>query len=120
MSVIYIDYESSCTLTKHKISPAGNTHIDSVDTSFYEKKYNTSHLYWRNIQDDSKLLSEFPFIDHGNSDTNLESARIYLYLYTVLLDHFGQKYCNKVKCRVWMPFENTGVRGMSERKKEIK
>jgi hypothetical protein len=28
------------------------------------------------IQDDSKLLSEFPFIDHANPDNNLESLCI--------------------------------------------
>jgi hypothetical protein len=30
-----------------------------------------------NIQDDSKLLSRFPFISHGNPDNNLELLYIY-------------------------------------------
>jgi hypothetical protein len=28
------------------------------------------------LQDDSKILSEFPFIDHGNLDNNVESLGI--------------------------------------------
>jgi hypothetical protein len=31
-------------------------------------------LVGKNIESDSKLLSEFPFIGHGNPDNNLESV----------------------------------------------
>jgi hypothetical protein len=35
------------------------------------------------LQDDSKLLSEVPVIDHGNSSNNLESAGMFFPYFTV-------------------------------------
>jgi hypothetical protein len=33
-------------------------------------------MQFTNVQSDSKLLSGFPFMDHGNTDNNLESLCI--------------------------------------------
>jgi hypothetical protein len=41
--------------------------------------------HWIYIQCTSKLLSGFPFIDHGNTDNNLESSCVYIHIYIVYI-----------------------------------
>jgi hypothetical protein len=41
-----------------------------------ERRASDKYLQMTNIQDDSKVLSGFLLIDHGNPDNNLESSCI--------------------------------------------
>jgi hypothetical protein len=68
-------YRRMCRGWRLTLSPTNNTHNSSaVNGLFHIRWYTTSTSI--KIQDDSKLLSGFAFIDLGNPDSNLESLCI--------------------------------------------
>jgi hypothetical protein len=56
----------------------GSEHSVSVKGVKYLYQLSEYHLFKKvYVQDDSKLLSGFPFIGHGNPDNNLKSFCVY-------------------------------------------